>query len=101
MVVDGNGELLFRTFLPDHILVQVLLQLQWLRELVGGAIGLIVAIVFQDGIAHRDALITDVGTRIVARGRDQLADNVLAFMTEGTTERVVRTSTLHTGSPLN
>src|SRR5579884_4158870 len=66
---------------------------------MGSAVRLFVPVVFQDGIANCDTLVADVGSRIVARRGNQLANDILAFMAEGTTERVVRTSTLHTGSP--
>jgi hypothetical protein len=33
---------------------------------MGCPVGLIVAIVFEDGVAHLDAFITDVGPRIIA-----------------------------------
>jgi hypothetical protein len=66
---------------------------------MGSAVRLIVTVVFKDGIADRDAFIANISTRVVAWRRDELSNNVLAFMAKGTTERVVRTSTLHTGSP--
>jgi hypothetical protein len=99
MVVNGHREFLLGGFLADDVLIQILLQLQWFWELVGSAVRLIVTIVFKDRIADRDAFIANVSTRVVAWRRDELSNNVLAFVAKGTTERVVRTSTLHTGSP--
>ena len=63
-------------------------------------VGLLVLVVFQNGVAYGDALIADVGSRIVAeRGRDQLSDDILALMTKRATQRFVRRGTLHAGTP--
>jgi hypothetical protein len=99
VVINGHREFLFGGFLSDDVLIQILLQLQWFGKLVGSAVRLIVTIVFKDRIADRDAFIANISTRVVAWRRDELSNNVLAFVAKGTTERVVRTSTLHTGSP--
>ena len=65
------------------------------------AVRLIVPVVFEDRVTNGDTFITNVGPRIVAGRRDQLSDNILAFVAEGTTKRVVRTSTFHSESPKN
>jgi hypothetical protein len=52
--------------LPDHVLIEVLLQFQRFRELVGSAIGLLVAVILEDAVAYGDALVTNISSRIVA-----------------------------------
>ena len=59
---------------------------------------MLVTIVLQNGIAYGDAFVADVGPGVITRRRDELADNVLTFMTKGTTQRIVRPSALHTTS---
>jgi hypothetical protein len=59
-----------------------------------GRLGLIV---FEDRVADRYAFVTNVCARIIARRRDQLANNVLALVTKGTTECVIRSGTLQAG----
>ncbi|HTR26393.1 MAG TPA: hypothetical protein VMI10_20650 [Terriglobales bacterium] len=59
------------------------------------AVGLLVPVVLENRVADRNALVADIGTRVVAWGRDQLPNNVLAFVAERTAERVVRTGTFH------
>jgi hypothetical protein len=51
-------------------LVQILFQFEWLRKLVGGAIGLFVLVILEDRIAYGDAFVTDVGAGIITGGRD-------------------------------
>ena len=45
MVVNRDGQLLFRAVLTDDVLIKIFFQLQWFGELVRRPIGLIVAIV--------------------------------------------------------
>ncbi len=58
---------------------------------------LLVPVVFKDRIADGDALVANIGARVVGGGGDQLADNVLALVTERTTKRIVGASALHRG----
>ena len=99
VVVDRHRQLPLGGFLTDHVLVQILLHFQRLGELMGRPVRLIVPVVLENRIADGDAFVANVRARIIARGGNQLADNVLAFMTEGTTEGIVRTSTLHASTP--
>ena len=62
-------------------------------------VGLFMAVIFENRITYGDAFVADVRTGVIAWGRNQLADNILAFMAKGTAERIVRTSTLHADSP--
>jgi hypothetical protein len=56
-------------------------------------------IIFDDRIANGYALVADVSAGIIAGGRDKLADNVLAFVAEGTAKGVIGSGALHTSSP--
>jgi hypothetical protein len=50
---------------------------------------MLVTIVFQDRVANGNALVADVSSRIIAGRGDELTDNVLTFMAEGTTKGIV------------
>jgi hypothetical protein len=56
---------------------------------------LIVTIVFENRIADSYAFVTNVRLGVVGGGGDQLSDNVLAFVAEGTTQSIIRASALH------
>ena len=94
VVVDGHRQLLLGGFLPDHVLIQKLLYFQRLGDLVRRPGRLIVPIVFQNRVADRDALVADVGARIIAGGGDELADYVLALMAKRTTQSIIGSGTL-------
>src|ERR1035437_4401212 len=95
MVIDGDGELLFGGVLTDDVLIQILRQFQWLRELVGGRVLLIVTVVLENRIADGNAFVTNVSLGIVGERGDQLPDNILAFVAEGATQSIIRASALH------
>jgi hypothetical protein len=42
------------------------------------------AVVFKYGIADGDALVTDIGSGVVGRGRNQLPDYILTLVTKRT-----------------
>ena len=71
-------------FLPDHVLVQEFLHFQRLRDSVEAPGRRLDLIVFQNRVANRDALVADVGSGVIARGRDELPDYVLALMAKRT-----------------
>src|SRR5579872_3901794 len=56
---------------------------------------LIVTIIFENRIADSYTLVTNIRLGIVGGGGDQLSDNVLAFVAEGTTQSIIRASALH------
>ena len=56
---------------------------------------LILPIVFENRIADRDALVTNIRLGIVGGRGDQLPDYILAFVAEGTTQSIIRASALH------
>src|SRR3954453_9836143 len=95
MVVNRHGKLLLGGILTNYVLVKVLLYLHWLREFVGRAVGLFLAVIFENGIADGNAFVTDVRARIVRGGGDQLSNDILAFMAERTTQRIIGACTLH------
>jgi len=70
VVVYGDRELLLGGILANDVLVQILFQFEWLRKLVGGAIGLLVLVILEDRIAYGDAFVADVGAGIITGGRD-------------------------------
>jgi hypothetical protein len=85
VVVDGDGELLLGLVLADHVIVEEALDLGRLGEMAGGGGGsFAAAVVFKNGVADGNALIADVGARIVAGRRDQLGYGVLRLVAERT-----------------
>jgi hypothetical protein len=84
VVIDRNREFLLGGFLSNHVLIEELLYLQRFRNLVGNAGRGFDFIVFQNGIADRNAFVADVGAGIVAGGGNQFADYVLALMAKRT-----------------
>jgi len=91
VVVDCDGQLLLGLVLADHILVQKRLHLGWLGQVCWRRTSLsFTLVVFENGVAHRHALIADVRARVVRRRRDELGNGVLRFMAERTTERLFR-----------
>jgi hypothetical protein len=84
VVVNGDGELLFGGFLPDDVLIEKLFDFERFWNFVGSTGRRLDLVVFEDGIADGNALVADVGARVVAGGGDELSDYVLALMTERT-----------------
>src|SRR5205085_8109552 len=71
VVVNGDRQLLLGLLLTDNVLVEESLYLLRFGKLVRGLRGRSRgAVVFQNGIADRHALVTNVGARITAGGRD-------------------------------
>src|SRR5262249_13316753 len=65
VVVDGDGQLLFRAVLPDHIAVEELLDLRRAGQTARRRSGLLALLILEDGLANTNALVADVGSRIV------------------------------------
>ncbi len=83
VVVDGDGQLLLGLVLADHVVVEEALHFLRLGQVAGGGGGVrLAAIVFENRVADGDALIADVGARIVAGRRDQLGNGVLRLVAE-------------------
>ena len=62
---------------------------------MGRAILLLIAVVLEDRVTDGNALIVDVGAWVIRGGGDQFTNNILAFMTERTSEGIVGAGTLH------
>src|SRR5205823_8857114 len=98
VVVDGDREDLLRALLPDHVLVEDLLDLRGLRDRGRrGETLLLVTLLGDDVVAEVDALVADVNRR----SGDQLADLVLALPAEGAHEvaGAIVTVLRHCGPP--
>jgi len=94
VVVDGDGELLFGGFLADHVLIEEFLNFERLGDLVGRSGGRLDLVVLQNGITDSDALVADIGARIVAWRGNELSNYVLAFMAKRTAQSIVGSGTL-------
>ena len=83
MVVNRHGEFLLGLFLTDNVLVQESFDFMQLGKLVrSSGRRCCRAVIFENGVADRDALVANVGPGIVARGRDQLGNGVLRLVAE-------------------
>src|SRR6185369_9593617 len=81
VVVDRDREDLLRALLPDHVLIEHLLDLGGLRHRRGGRERLLlIALLRNDVVAEVDALVADIDRR----PRDQLPNLVLALSAERT-----------------
>jgi hypothetical protein len=94
MVVNGYRELPLRGFLADHVLVEEVLDFKRFGDLVGTGRDGLRPVVVKYRVADRNALVADVGACVFARRRNQLPDDILTFVTKGTTESVISSSAL-------
>src|SRR5439155_17481336 len=100
-VVNGYRELLLGLFLPNHVLVEEGLDLLWLWKLVwSGRCRGRRAVIFQNGITNCDALVANIGSRIVARRGDQLSDSVLRFVAERAAKNFFSSGLVFHSAPL-
>ena len=56
---------------------------------------LILPVIFKYRIANRDALVTNIRLGIIGGRGDQLPNDILTFVAEGTTQSIIRASALH------
>src|SRR5207247_10326715 len=85
VVVDGHGEGLLGAVLPDHVLIQHVLDFGGRGDLRDGFGDLALLILGQDLIAERDALIADVD-----RGAgEEFPDRILGFAAERAAEVLI------------
>src|SRR5713226_1716936 len=89
VVVDGHGQFLFRLVLTDDVALQESLDLWRPRKAAVGWVSLLALFVLEDLLADGDALIADVGARIVRRRADQLLDLLLRLVAERAAQRFV------------
>jgi hypothetical protein len=78
VIVDRDGECLFRAFLTDHVLVEDVLDFLGRRDLRDRFRDFALFVLSQDLVAEGDALIADIDRR----SRDELPDRVLRLATE-------------------
>ena len=89
MVIDSDGEFLFRFVLADDVTVQKRLDLRRPREPLVHRIGLFPFFFFEDLFADIHTFVADVSARIVRGRADQFLDLLLRLMAEGTAQRFV------------
>jgi hypothetical protein len=94
MVVNRDCQFPLGALLPDHVLIEEVFNFEGLRYFVGASCRRLGLIVLKDRVADRNAFIANVRTGVIARGGDQLANDVLTLMTKGTTQSVIRSGTL-------
>jgi hypothetical protein len=94
VVVDGDGEDLLALLLPDHVVVEELVDLAGLGELLQLQLGGLGELLLDDLVAEVDALVADVH----AGAGDELLDLFLALSAERALEEV-RLSKLCHGPP--
>jgi hypothetical protein len=68
VVINGHREFFLGSFLPNDVLVEVLLDFQGFRELMGPGGGLIRAVIFQNGVTDSDALVANISAGVIAGG---------------------------------
>src|SRR5216684_3866701 len=91
MVIDGDRQLLLGLLLPDDVFVEEGLHFERLGQLVGdGSRRSRGAVVFEDRVADRHALVADVCPGIVARRRNQFRNRVLRLVAERTAQHLFR-----------
>jgi len=85
VIVDGDGEGLLGTVLPDHVLVQHILDFGRRGDLRDGFGDFALFVLRQNLIAERDALIADIDRR----PGDELPDGILGFTAKRAAEMLV------------
>src|SRR5713101_7825082 len=95
MLIDGDGELLLRFVLTDHVFIEERLDLAGLGQRRTRRNRLSLLIVGDDLVADVDALIADVNRR----AGNELFDFVLRLTAEGTAQGVVSSSYHVWGTP--
>jgi hypothetical protein len=84
VVVHRHRQFLLGGLLTDYVLVEKLLHFQWLGYLIRDPGGSLDLVVFQNRVANGNALVADISAGIIARGRDEFPDYVLALMAKRT-----------------
>jgi hypothetical protein len=84
VVVYRHRQFLLRGILADYVLIQELLHFQWLGYLIPNPGGSLDLVVLQNRVANGNALVADISAGIIARGRDEFPDYVLALMAKRT-----------------
>src|SRR5258708_27568465 len=96
VVIDGHGKLFLGLVLADYVFVEKRLHFLGLGQVVGRGGGVSFRpVVFKDGIADRNALVTDVRPGVVTRGGNELGHSVLPFTAERTMQWFLRGTCLY------
>ena len=98
VVVHRHCQFLLGGLLPNHVLVEKLLHFQRLGYLIREPGGSLDLVVLQNRVADRNALVADISAGIIARGRDEFPDYVLALMAKRTPQSIIGSGTLHADS---
>src|SRR5881396_3288396 len=85
VIVNGNGERLLGTVLPDHVLVQHILDFRGRGDLRDGFGDFALFVLRQNLIAERDALIANVDRR----PGNEFPDGILGFTAKRAAEMLV------------
>jgi hypothetical protein len=95
VVIHRHGQLLLGGLLTNYILIQEFLNLERFRNLIRGAGRRFRLVIFENRVAYGDAFIANICPRVVAGGRDELADYVLTLMTKRTSQSIIGSGSLH------
>jgi hypothetical protein len=68
MIVNRYRQLLLGAILPNYVLVKIFLYFQWLGKFMGRRRRSVGFVVLKDRVANGNALIANVGTRVIAGG---------------------------------
>ena len=86
VIVDSHCQFLLGRVLADHVFVQKRFHFLRLGKVRRCCSCLSFStIIFEDGVADRDALIADIRARVVAGRGDELGDSILRLVAERTT----------------
>src|SRR6202040_1833663 len=93
VVVNRHRQFLLGLLLADYVLIEKTLYFLRLGQLIGGGGGRRRgAVIFQDGIADRHALVAYVRPGIIAGGRNKLGHCVLRLVAERTAQHLLGAS---------
>src|SRR6266850_2773008 len=95
VVVYRDREFFLGAVLPDDVAIQKPLDFRWAGQLPRRRRGLLAFLIFQNRLANPDALVADIGARIVRRRTDELFDLLLCLMAEGTAQGLVWVEFFH------
>ena len=95
VVINRDGEFFLGLALADYVLIEPFFELLRLRQMEYRRVGFFRAVFFENRVANRNALIANVGFRIVAGRRDQLPDDLLVLMAERASEHLIHAASFH------
>src|SRR6185437_9658326 len=102
VVVNRDRKLLLGLLLADYVFIEEGFDLLRLGQVVrSGRSMRFTAIIFKNGIADGNTLVTNVSPGIIAGRRNELGDSVLRLVAKRTTQRFFWRSGLHERTPLS